>query len=822
MDQTALYADVIFPLALQQLFTYSVPKNLHSKVKQGIRVEVQFGQKKNYAAIILKLHSNPPLHFKTKEIINVIDDEPIVTNLQIEFWNWIAEYYMCSAGEVMKAALPSGLKLESETYIIFNKLFTKFQNLTDSENSLLEYIQKKKHLRYVDLAKVKFQKNLLTIVKSLYEKDAIILDETLKPGFKPKEEIFIRFTREAQNENYLNKFADTLSKAKKQQNLIFEYIRLSGIFEKASSNEVKKKDLLESANSNNSILQKLIQRKIFENYTKDISRLEKFPIKTKEMPILTGPQLKALEEIEKALHSKETVLFHGVTSSGKTEIYIHLIQKEIDAGKQVLYLLPEIAVTSQIINRLRSYFGNKVGVYHSKFSDNERVEIWNNLNKRNSDSFRIILGVRSSVFLPFSDLGLIIVDEEHEPSFKQNDPAPRYHARDCATMLSRLYNAKTLLGTATPSIESYFNALNGKYILVELKERYRGLKLPEYKIINLRVARKKKPSNTFFSNELLGQIKNCLDQSKQVILFQNRRGFSTFIMCPECGWIPRCRQCDVTLTYHKHINKLVCHYCNSSQLLPDRCKKCGNEKLQTMGFGTEKLEEELSIYFPKAAIERMDLDSTRSKYSYDRIIKAFENRQIDILVGTQMITKGLDFDHVGVVGIINADLMFNFPDFRAFERSFQLILQAGGRAGRQNERGLVIVQTFDPGHPVIKFIVKNEFQKFYVTQLEERVQFIYPPAYRLIELKIRHRKVEICVDASNKLVKDLKEILGENVLGPDTPVVSKIQNFHLRVILVKIDRNKPISKLKQQISTVINTIIPIFKSLSISADVDPM
>jgi primosomal protein N' (replication factor Y) (superfamily II helicase) len=822
MANDYLFADVILPFPLQQLYTYSVPVNLRTQIKIGIRVIVQFGQKKNYTAVIANLHSNKPDGFKVKGILSVLDEVPVVNTIQIDLWKWISEYYMCSLGEVMKAALPSGLKLESETYAKENPFFEKIEELNESELNLLELIRNHGNVRLKEISGQKFNRNIFNLLKTLYDKDAILLEESLKSGFVPKKESYVRLTSKARDENYLNNYIDKLNRAKKQQDVLFEYIKVSGIFEKSTIEEVKKKELLENSKVTSAVLQSLVKKGIFEIYVRDSSRLEDITNLKEELPVLSAAQDSALNSIKLAFQSNDSVLLHGITSSGKTEIYFHLIQDVINNGKQVLYLLPEIAITAQIINRLRVHFGNKVGIYHSKFSDNERVEIWNKLKNDAPDAYQIILGVRSSVFLPFSNLGLIIVDEEQESNFKQFDPSPRYHARDVATVLARLHEAKVLLGTATPSVETYYNAINSKYKLVELKERYKRIQLPETKVINLKAAKKNKHMRSHFSAELIDKIGDCLKLSKQVILFQNRRGYAPFIMCSECGWIPHCKYCDVTLTYHKNSNQLTCHYCGFTQEVPVKCGQCGNIELQTMGFGTEQIEEELAIYFPLARIARMDMDSTRSKHSHEKIITNFENRLIDILVGTQMITKGLDFDHVGLVGILNADILFNFPDFRAFERSFQLMIQAGGRAGRQNDRGLVIIQTYTPEHPVIRNVIKNDYIEMFNTQLEERTTFKYPPVYRLIKITVKHKKNDICVNAANILARKLKSIKVDNVLGPDIPLISRIQNMHLRDIIIKIKRETAIARLKSQISEIIKSIHEEFKSVIISVDVDPV
>jgi primosomal protein N' (replication factor Y) len=816
------YADVILPFALPQFFTYAVPDELKENVEAGKRVVVQFGQRKYYTAIIARLHKKAPEGIEIKEILSILDEKPLVSGIQLQFWKWVSEYYMCSLGEVMKAALPAGLKLESETNIYYNHSDENEDGLADTEFLVLETIRSQNLISIKDLSRKLNKKNILSVIKSLYDKGAIVLEESLKAGYAPKKEIYVQLTIPAQDEIFLNNCLDNLKKAKKQFELLSAYIRLSGIFGEDPVALVKKKVLLESAGQSVAAFNKLVEKGIFEIYKQDVTRLGDLKTTPSEMPVLSGVQNEALQKINEGFKNKDVALLHGVTSSGKTEIYFHLIKKMIDEGRQVLYLLPEIAITAQIINRLRTYFGNKVGIYHSKFSDNERVEIFNKLNSSGEGAYQIILGVRSSVFLPFNNLGLVIVDEEHENTFKQFDPAPRYNARDSAIVLAKLHNAKVVLGSATPSIESYYNSTSGKYFLVELKERYRNIKLPELRLVNLRIARKKGHMNSHFSIELLDEIEKCLKQSKQVILFQNRRGFSPIIECMDCGWVPRCKHCDVSLTYHKFQNQLVCHYCDYSTGIIRKCSECGQTNLQTVGFGTEKIEEELALRFPATRIGRMDLDSTRTKHAHENIISDFENQHINILIGTQMVTKGLDFENVGLVGILNADQMLNFPDFRAFERSFQLIVQVSGRAGRKNEQGLVIIQTSSPAHPIIRHVLKNDYQSMFNEQIEERNLFGYPPQFRLIRFTIKHKDEPICINAANNLANILKSLLGKRVVGPDKPIIGRIQNMYLRNILLKIEREAPISKLKFQLSTAVLNLNDSFKSLQVSIDVDPV
>jgi len=822
MFSESSFADVILPFALPWLFTYAIPDELKVSTAVGKRAVVQFGQRKYYTAVIARIHNKAPEDIEIKEILSILDEKPLVSSLQLQFWKWISEYYMCSLGEVMKAALPTGLKLESETNIFYNPSGENEDDLTSTEFLVLEAIRSQNRISIKDLSGKLNKKNILAVIKSLYEKGTIVLEESLKAGYAPKKEIYVQLTITARDEVFLNNCLDNLQKAKKQFELLSAYIRLSGNFDEGPVVQVKKKVLLESAGQSAATFNKLVEKGIFEVYKQDINRLGDLKTTLSEMPVLSGAQNDALQKMNEGFKNKDVVLLHGITSSGKTEIYFHLIKKVIDEGRQVLYLLPEIAITAQIINRLRTYFGNKVGIYHSKFSDNERVEIFNRLNSSVQDGYQIILGVRSSVFLPFNNLGLVIVDEEHENTFKQFDPAPRYNARDSAIVLAKLHNAKVVLGSATPSIESYHNSVTGKYLLVELKERYRNVKLPELRLVNLRIAKKKGHMNSHFSTELLDEIENCLKQSKQVILFQNRRGFSPIIECMDCGWVPKCKHCDVTLTYHKFQNQLVCHYCDYSTGVIRKCAECGQSNLQTVGFGTEKIEEELALMFPASRISRMDLDSTRTKHAHEDIISDFENQRINILIGTQMVTKGLDFENVGLVGILNADQMLNYPDFRAFERSFQLIVQVSGRAGRKEKQGLVIIQTSSPAHPIIQYVLKNDYPSMFNEQIEERNLFGYPPLFRLVRFTVKHRNEEICINAANNLANILKNIMGKRVVGPDKPLIGRIQNMYLRNILLKIEREAPVSKLKLHFAAAVKDLNESFKSLQVSIDVDPV
>lgn len=821
-----MYVDVILPLALPRLYTYSVSEEYAENVEVGKRVVVQFGKKKLYSAIIHKVHDQAPEKYRTKNILQVIDEHPIISQNQIRFWEWMAEYYMCTLGEVMKAALPSGLKMESETLIRKNE--DQDFSLSENEEILLRHLENDKKVSIQDLLSTLDLPNPMGVINSLLDKQAIAINESIESIYKPKTETYICFHPSIKAEDDINKLFDDLKRAQAQQKLLLAFLSLASSDQSIISTRISKKILIEKAQVSPSVLGAMIQKEIFREDFQQVSRIDDGNQTIQDEFELTSNQQKALDEIKESFKSKQVALLHGITSSGKTELYIRLIAEEIEKGNQVLYLLPEIALTSQIINRLRRIFGGRVGVYHSKFSDSQRVEIYNGVlndeQKPGQPVFDIILGVRSSLFLPFKRLGLIIIDEEHENTYKQYNPAPRYNARDSAIMLASMHNAKVLLGTATPSIESYFNARSGKYGLVDLNERYQGLQLPDVKVINTIDARKRKKMKSLFSDNLLLDIEKVLAKGEQVILFQNRRGFAPFIECDECAWVPKCEYCDVSLTYHKMNNQLVCHYCGYSIQSPSKCLACGSPSLQTKGFGTEKVEEELSIFFPNAQIERMDLDSTRSKFSYERIISEFESGKIDILIGTQMVTKGLDFDNVSLVGILNADNMLNFPDFRAYERSYQLMSQVSGRAGRKNRQGLVMIQTAQPKHPIIEMVVNTDYLGMYSTQLNERKAFKYPPYYRLINITLKHKDQSAVKSAADMLASGLKENLGNNVLGPESPPINRIQGMFIMNILVKMDRETSVSRIKGMINYFIEHLKQKqeYRALVISPDVDPM
>ena len=831
MERTTLFVDILLPLPLPGTFTYRVPFSLNDEIKKGQRVVVQFGRKKIYTAVVLKIHQNPPQGYSVKYISSILDPVPVINDIQLDFWKWMSKYYMCTRGEVMNVALPSALKLASESNIILHPDFDgDISGLNEREISITEALHNRSKLSISEATEIAELQKIFPLIKNLIEKKVILVEEEIHDSYKPKKETFVRFSEEYKNEEKLKEAFDELGKrAFKQLEMLISFIKLTN--NDIQKGEIKRPLLIKSVDGSASQLNTLVKKGIFETITKITSRLEIRKSSTSADKIeLNEHQQKSLDEIKNAFKEKDVVLFHGVTSSGKTEIYIKLISEAIAEGKQVLYLLPEIALTTQIISRLQKYFGEKIGVYHSKYSNNEKVEIWNNVlnnkykNEDQKNSYKIILGPRSAMFLPFDNLGLVIVDEEHDTSYKQYDPAPRYNARDSAIYLAKMHKAKTILGSATPAVESYFNTQTGKYQLVELMQRYGNIQMPEIKIANLKIETRQRTMKSHFSSYLVEHIKQALENKKQIILFQNRRGFSLRLECEVCNWIPECKNCDVTLTYHKHNNQLRCHYCGYSTKVPERCPSCGSTALKMKGFGTEKVEDDLSIILPEARIERMDLDTTRSKYAYQRIINNFEERGIDILVGTQMVTKGLDFDNVSVVGILNADNMLSFPDFRAQERSFQLMAQVSGRAGRKEKRGEVIIQTYNPKHQTIQNVINNDYNKMYIGELSDRYKFKYPPYYKLILLKLLHKDYHDLNKSASYLASILKQKFGKRVLGPEYPLVSRIKNRYIKTILIKVEREVSVSHIKSELLKEIENFRTHkdHRKIYVVIDVDPL
>ena len=817
------YVDVIVPLPIAGQYTYSLPAEMEEKVQIGCRVVVPFGRKKFYTAIVTNVHYAAPEGYETKDIEEVLDSTPVLLPKQFEFWEWLASYYLCTLGDVYKAAIPSGMKLESETLVVYNPDFEASASLPEKEQKILDLLSNDTEQCVTQLEKASGMKNILPVIKSLLDKEAIYVKEELKRNYKPRTEARVKLADSGMDEARLQQLFNDLGRAPKQLALLMKYIELSGwVSRETTLKEVTKKTLLEKAGGSAAVLNGLVEKGVFEIYYQEIGRLDKGMLKTTDINPLNPAQQQAYQSVLQCFREKNVCLLHGVTSSGKTEIYIHLIQEVLKAGKKVLYLLPEIALTTQITERLKRVFGHRLGIYHSKFPDAERVEIW---QKQLSEAdYDIILGVRSSVFLPFRNLGLVIVDEEHENTYKQQDPAPRYHARNAAIVLASMYGAKTLLGTATPSVETWHNATTGKYGLVELKERYKEIQLPEIIPVDIKELHRKKMMNSPFSPLLLQYIREALEQKEQVILFQNRRGFAPMIECNTCGWVPKCKNCDVSLTYHKGLNQLTCHYCGYTYQLPRICPACEGVDLRNRGFGTEKIEDDVKRLFPEAAVARMDLDTTRTRSAYERIIADFEQGKTDILIGTQMVSKGLDFDHVSVVGILNADTMLNYPDFRAYERAFQLMAQVAGRAGRKNKRGRVVLQTKSIDHPIIPQVIANDYEAMVGGQLAERQMFHYPPYYRLVYVYLKNRNETLLDLMAQTMAAKLRTVFGNRVLGPDKPPVARVQTLFIRKIILKIETNAPMARARELLVQVQKEMVAEdrFKSLIVYYDVDPM
>ncbi|MGR4838255.1 MULTISPECIES: replication restart helicase PriA [unclassified Bacteroides] len=818
------FADVILPLPLHGCFTYSLPAEWADDVRTGCRVVVPFGRRKYYTGIVRSVHHCVPVGYEVKEVSALLDAAPILLPGQFAFWEWIADYYLCTPGDVYKAALPSGLKLESETIVEYNPDFEAESPLPEKEQKVLELLLTEPEQSVTKLEKESGIRNILATVKSLLDKEAIFVKEELRRTYKPKTETCVRLTAAASNERRLHFFFDELQRrAPKQLDLLMKYIELSGCLGGNELKEVSKTELLQRASATPGVFNGLAERGVFEVYRREVGRLDATGFRdVVALNALNGHQRQALHDIRESFQTKNVCLLHGVTASGKTEIYIHLIEETIRRGKQVLYLLPEIALTAQITERLQRVFGSRLGIYHSKFPDAERVEIWQ--KQMTEESYDIILGVRSSVFLPFRNLGLVIVDEEHENTYKQQEPAPRYHARNAAIMLASMCGAKTLLGTATPSVETWHNALSGKYGLVGLKERYKELQMPEIIPVDIKELHRKKRMNGPFSPLLLQYVREALDRKEQVILFQNRRGFAPMIECNTCGWVPKCKNCDVSLTYHKGLDRLTCHYCGYTSPLPRACPACEGTDLRNRGFGTEKIEDDVKALFPEARVARMDLDTTRTRAAYERIISGFEQGKTDILIGTQMVSKGLDFDHVSVVGILNADTMLNYPDFRAYERAFQLMAQVAGRAGRKNSRGRVILQTKSPDHPIIPQVIANDYEAMAGGQLAERQMFRYPPYYRLVYVYLKNRNETLLDLMAQTMAGKLRAVFGGRVLGPDKPPVARMQTLFIRKIVLKIETDAPMARARELLVRVQKEMVAEdrFKSLIVYYDVDPM
>ncbi|WP_246035878.1 replication restart helicase PriA [Winogradskyella algicola] len=806
------------PIPLQKAFTYHITEAEAQFIKQGMRVAVPFGKSKIYTALAYKVHNNAPTAYEAKTIHQILDEAPVVTELQLKHWEWIAKYYMCSLGEVMRAAMPNAFIIESETILVKNENADISEaTLKDDEFLIYEALQYQSSLKIEDVVSILDKKRILPVVNSLVEKGVLQLQEELYEKYKPKLVRYVKLHESHKSEEKLQELLEILSRAPKQREVILTLFTI----EASEQKPIKVSELSERSGASLAIIKALIDKSILEEYYIQTDRVQFQGEGDEQTKQLSDAQTEALESIKVAFETKPVTLLHGVTSSGKTEIYVKLIEEQLNLGKQVLYLLPEIALTTQLVQRLQDYFGEKVAVFHSRYSGNERVEVWQNL-KNNLEKAQLVIGARSALLLPFSNLGLIIVDEEHEQSYKQFDPAPRYHARDAAIVLANLHKAQTLLGSATPSLESYFNANQGKYGFIELKTRFNNVLMPDIELVDLADKYKRKRMKGHFSDRLIEEMAETLDEGFQIILFQNRRGFSPIVECATCGNSPQCPNCDVSLTYHQYRDQLRCHYCGYHTVMPKTCQACGNATLDTKGFGTEQIEEEVKVLFPDKKVARMDLDTTRGKHGFEKIISKFEQRVIDILVGTQMLTKGLDFRHVKLVGIMNADNLLNFPDFRAHERSYQLMTQVAGRAGRTDIRGKVLIQTYNPHHNILQQVSTNAYKDMFAEQMNDRYNFKYPPIYRLIKITLRHKDYNRVNLAADWYAKSLRQVFKANVLGPEFPPISRIRNLFNKNILIKIPQNQSLSKTKEAIMKIDNSFNAVkdFRSVRVVINVD--
>ncbi len=810
------FVDVILPVPIKKMFTYRITESEFSFVKKGTRLAVPFGKNKIYTGLVFSTHLDPPTTYEAKDIYQILDENPIVTEKQLQHWEWLANYYMCSLGEVFRAAIPSALLLESETNIYLNKNFHKDLPLSDDEFLILEALEHHTQLSVHQISDILDKKGVMPVINGLLEKSVIYVKEEIFKQYKPKLVKYVRLTNTYADEDELKSLLELLHRAPKQKDAVLGYFQLS-----ASQNLITPKLLESEIQISQAVINSLEKKGVFEFFYHQKDRIS-FTDPVHPLKSLSQNQTKAYLSIKEKFTRQNINLLHGVTSSGKTEIYVKLIEDILPTNKQVLFLLPEIALTTQIIGRLQNYFGDKISVFHSKYSMNERVEVWSNV-LNNKSKAQIIIGARSALFLPFSNLGFIVVDEEHETSYKQFDPAPRYNARDAAIVLGTIHNSKVLLGSATPSIESYHNCQIGKFGLIELHKRFGDVQMPKIELVNIREKTRKKRMTGWFSDRLIEGINNALNQKEQVILFQNRRGFSPIVECKTCGTAPQCPNCDVSLTYHKYRNELRCHYCSYVRAMPNACDACGNSTLDAKGFGTEQIELELQELFPNHKTGRMDLDTTRGKFGYQKIINAFEAREIDILVGTQMLSKGLDFDNVSLVGILNADNLLNFPDFRAYEKAFQLMVQVSGRAGRFKKQGYVLIQTYNPEHQTLQQVIDSNYLEMFNTQLKERRDFHYPPFYRLIKITLKHKDFQKVNTGVQWLGKALQNSFGTNVLGPSTPAISRIRNKYIKNIVIKIPPKQSLDKTKSQILKVRSTFEAVkeFRSIRMIIDVDP-
>lgn len=813
------FLEVVLPIPLEKLFTYKISEAEAGFIQGGMRVAVPFGKSKIYTALAYRVHTNAPEAYEPKEIYQILDEHPVVTQVQLKHWEWVATYYMCTLGEVIRSALPSAFMLESETLILPNKnVEIDEMQLTDDEFLIYEALQHQTALKISEVSDILDKKNVLKIINTLVHKGVVLQKEELYEQYKPKLVRYVKLAEYYEDEEQLSELLNHLTRAPKQSKVVLSLFQLKA----GNSKPIPISELEKHSRSSRAVIKALIEKNILKEYYIRKDRV-RFDDQSEGVHFigLNEYQNKALEDIHQGFEEGKPVLLHGVTSSGKTEVYVKLIQKCLDEGRQALYLLPEIALTSQLINRLQRYFGHQVSVYHSKYSIHERVEVWNNVLK-NAEKAQIVIGARSSLFLPFAKLGLVVVDEEHESSFKQFDPAPRYHARDAAVVLAALHKANIVLGSATPSIESMYNAKTNKYGYASVAHRYGNVLMPDISLVDIKEATRKRRMKGHFSEILLKAITEALEEGEQIILFQNRRGFAPVVECTTCGHVAQCPNCDVSLTYHQHRNQLRCHYCGYHMALQQACLACGSPTLDNKGFGTEQIQQELGQLLPDVKVGRMDLDTTRGKYAYEKIISSFENQEMDILVGTQMVTKGLDFRNVSLVGIMNADSMLNFPDYRAHERSFQMLTQVAGRAGRTKKRGKVLIQTYNPYHQILQQVTTHDYDKMFEEQFYEREQFKYPPLVRLIKITLKDKDFNKLNEAADWMAGSLRNVLGTRILGPEYPPVSRIRRDYLKNIMVKIPRNQPLAQTKNSIKRIEKSFNAIskYKSVRLVYNVD--
>lgn len=813
------FVDVILPIPLEKLFTYAITREEAGFLRPGMRVAVPFGKSKIYTALVHHIHTSPPLAYDPKEIHQILGEQPLVNDIQLKHWHWIAKYYMCTLGEVFRSAVPSAFLLESETLILKNdRVAVDEMKLKDDEFLIYEALQHQSSLKVHEVSAIVERKNVLPILNRLIEKNVILLKEELYEQYKPKLVRFIKLADAHTSEKDLENLLQSLTRAPKQSQVILSLFQLNASHKKP----IKVTELERASGSSRAVIKSLVEKGILEEYFIRTDRVTYDDEQNgHEVKNLNSYQVAALKAIEDSFENEKVTLLRGVTSSGKTEVYVKLIEQCISEGKQALYLLPEIALTTQLIGRLQDYFGAKVSVYHSKYSIQERVEVWNNVLE-NEQKAQVVIGARSALFLPFSHLGLIIVDEEHESSFKQFDPAPRYHARDAAIVLGNFHKASVLLGSATPSIESFHNVQKGKYGYAEITRRYGNVVMPDIELVDIKEQTRKRRMKGHFSERLMEEITETLDEGQQVILFQNRRGYAPIVECTTCGHSPQCPNCDVSLTYHQFRKQLRCHYCGYHMALQESCQACGSPTLDTKGFGTEQVEQEIGQLFPGAKVGRMDLDTTRGKHGYEKIITAFEQQELDILVGTQMLTKGLDFRNVNLVGIMNADSLLNFPDYRAHERAFQLLTQVAGRAGRTKKRGKVIVQSYNPYHQILKQVSTHAYDEMFKEQLYEREQYKYPPINRIIKITLKHKEYNKLNEAAEWFSKSLRNVFGGSVLGPEYPPVARIRNQYLKNTIVKINQDQSLPKTKDSIRRIEKSFksISFYRSVRVIYNVD--